>query len=201
MLLSVMKTHAELWAGGGWGLAQVLSRVQSPCSGEKDAAGQLEPQKWCPFQSHLEGGEKRAQQLPGAPVIRQKQVIKLCIGHIWDVSAYKLAFLVENRWWCLQFISWASWPVGQVQAMGRGDVEPSGTGTGPVRCQQHGRCVRLGPERDQSLSGEAEHITPASIKIVNSCAAHLRQNIPEEGEWNPFHKEWGVFSQEVLAGD
>lgn len=62
-------------------------------------------------------------------------------------------------------------------------------GDGPVRCQQHGRCVRLGPERDQSLSGEAEHITPASIKIVNSCAAHLRQNIPEEGEWNPFHKE------------
>lgn len=78
-------------------------------------------------------------------------------------------------------------------------MEPSGTG--PVRCRQHGCCACLGPERQQCLSGEAEHITPASIKIVNSCVARLRQNITEEGELNSFHKERGVFSQEMLAGD
>lgn len=54
---------------------------------------------------------------------------------------------------------------------------------------QFGVCTWLKPDMQSWVLGESEHVTPASVQVVNSCVACLRQNVTEEGEFNSYGKE------------
>jgi len=60
-------------------------------------------------------------------------------------------------------------------------------------------CTWLKPDEQLCFLEESERITPASVKVVNSCATCLRRNITEEGELNSYSKERGMFSRKNVS--
>lgn len=54
---------------------------------------------------------------------------------------------------------------------------------------QFGVCTWLKPDVQSWVLGESEHVTPASVQVVNSRVACLRQNVTEEGEFNSYGEE------------